>query len=80
MGSESSALSAWVLFLVKPVIIIKIYHECESRIEKSVPRITDWHHEAGRVMTSSDPEGQIYLSHTHTKNGIFFLLPIDFLS
>ena len=27
MGSESSALSAWVLFLVKPVIIIKIYHE-----------------------------------------------------
>ena len=25
---------------------IKIYHACEGGIEKSVPRITDWHHEA----------------------------------
>ena len=25
---------------------IKIYHECESRIEKSVPMIAVWHHEA----------------------------------
>ena len=23
---------------------IRIYHECEGRIEKSVPRITNWHH------------------------------------
>ena len=80
MGSESSALPARVLFFVKPVIIIKIYHECEGRIEKSLPRITDWHPKACRVMTSGDREGQIFLSHTHTKNGIFFLLPIDFLS
>ena len=23
---------------------IRIYYECEGGIEKSVPRITDWHH------------------------------------
>ena len=34
--------------------IIRIYHECEGRIEKSVPRIAVWHHEACRVMTSGD--------------------------
>ena len=38
---------------------IRIYHECEGRIEKSVPRITVWHHEACRVMTNSDSEGLI---------------------
>ena len=26
--------------------IIRIYHECEGRIEKSVSRITVWHHKA----------------------------------
>ena len=25
---------------------ISIYHECEGGLDKSVPRITDWHHEA----------------------------------
>ena len=35
--------------------IIRICHECESGIEKSVLRITDWHHEACRVMTNGDP-------------------------
>ena len=25
---------------------IRIYHECEGRIEKSIPRITVWHQEA----------------------------------
>ena len=29
---------------------ISIYHECEGGIEKSVPRITDWHHEACKVI------------------------------
>ena len=24
--------------------IIRIHHECEGGIEKSVPRIIDWHH------------------------------------
>ena len=53
---------------------IRIHHECEGRIEKSAPRITDWHHEASRVMTIGDPEGQIFLSHSHMNNGFFFLL------
>ena len=29
---------------------IRIYHECEGRIENSVPRIAVWHHEACRVI------------------------------
>ena len=45
---------------------IRIYHECEGRIEKYIPRITDWHHKACRVMTNSDPEGQIFLSYRCT--------------
>ena len=36
---------------------IKIHHECEGGIEKSVPSFTDWHHDACRVMTDSDPDG-----------------------
>ena len=36
--------------------IISIYHGCMVWIEKSVTRITDWHHEACRVMPNSDPE------------------------
>ena len=46
---------------------------CEGEREKSVPRITDWHHEACRVMTNGDREGQIFLSHPHTNNGFLFL-------
>ena len=34
---------------------IRIYHECEGRIEKSVPRIAVWLHKACRVMTNGDP-------------------------
>ena len=58
---------------------IRIYHECEGRIEKSILRITDWHHEACRVMTNGDPEGQIFLSYPHTNNGFFFLLTTVFI-
>ena len=39
---------------------IRIYHECEGGIEKSVARITNWHHEAYRVMTKGDREGWIF--------------------
>ena len=39
--------------------IIRIYHECEGRIEKSVPRISVWNHEACRVMTNGDFEGRM---------------------
>ena len=58
---------------------IRIYHECEGGIEKSVPRITDWHHEACRVMTNGDGEERIFLSHPHTNNGLFFSLTIKYL-
>ena len=34
---------------------IRIYHECEGRIENPVPWITVWHHEACQVMTNGDP-------------------------
>ena len=30
------------------MIFIRIHNECEGRIEKSVPRIAGWHHEACR--------------------------------
>ena len=53
---------------------MRIHHECEGGIEKIVTRITDWHHEACRVMTSGVHEGRIFLSHSHTNNGLFFLL------
>ena len=57
---------------------IRIYHECEGRIEKSVLRIAVWHHEACQVMPNSDPEGQIFLSYPHTNIGFFFLLTTVF--
>ena len=53
---------------------IRIYHEYERGIEKFGPRITNWHHEACRVMTIGDREGLIFLSNPHTNNGFFFLL------
>ena len=58
---------------------IRIHHECEGGIEKSVLRITDWHQEACQVMTNSDSEGLIFLSHPHTNNGFFFLLTTKYL-
>ena len=35
---------------------ISIFHGCMVWIEKSVTRVTDRHHEACRVMPTSDPE------------------------
>ena len=57
---------------------IRIYHECEGRIEKSVPRITVWHHEACRVMTNDDHEEMIFLSYPHTHDRFIFLLTTIF--
>ena len=37
-----------------------LYQECEGGIEKSVPRITDWHHVACRLMTR---DGFLYPIH-----------------
>ena len=76
MGKNSGNFDP--VFLKKETI--RIYHECEGRIEKSVPRITVWHHEACRVMTNGDPEGPIFLSYPHTNNGFFFLITTVFLS
>ena len=56
---------------VDPGQYVKLYHECEDGIEKSV---TDWDHEACRVMTKGDHEAPIFLSHPHTNNGLFFSL------
>ena len=42
---------------------IRIYHECKGQIEKFVPMITVWHHEACRMMTNGDLEGRIFLEH-----------------
>ena len=53
-------------------------HKCEGGIEKCVLSFTVWHHKACRVMTNSDREGQIFLSHLHTKKRLFFLLTIKY--
>ena len=58
---------------------IRIYHECERWIEKSVSRIAVWHYEACVVMTNGDPEGRIFLSYPHTNNRLFFLLTTVFI-
>ena len=55
-----------------------MHHECEDGIEKSNPRITDWHLKACRVMTNG--EGRIFLSHPYTNNGFFFLLTTKYLN
>ena len=59
-------------------LIIKIQDECEGRIEKSVPKITDWHHEVRRVMTNGDHKGRTFIPHPHKNNGFFFLLTTVF--
>ena len=58
---------------------IRIHHECEGGIEKSVPRIRNWHQEPCRVITNGDQTGQIFLSHPHTNNKLFFLLTTKYL-
>ena len=50
------------------------YPSLTGIMEKSLPRITVWHHEACGVMTNGDSEGQVFLSYTHVNNGVFFLL------
>ena len=37
-----------------------MHHECEDGIEKSVPRITVWHHKAWLVMANSDPDDRFF--------------------
>ena len=56
-----------------------MHHECEGKIEKYVPRIAVWHHEACRVMTNGDPEGRTFLSYHHNNKRFFFLLTPAFI-
>ena len=56
---------------------IRIYHECEDSIEKSDARIAVWHHEACRVMTNGDCEGQIFLLHSYMNNGCYSCSPLN---
>ena len=55
------------------VYTIRIYHECEDGIEKSILRIIGWHREACQMITNGDHEGWIFLFHLYTNNGIFLL-------
>ena len=59
--------------------IIRICHKCERGLEKSVPRIAVWHHEACLMMTNGDPKGQIFLSYPHRNNVFYFLLTTVFI-
>ena len=56
--------------------IIRIYQEFEGEIEKSVLRITFWHHEACRVMTNGDNKGRIFYFDPQTNNELIFLRTI----
>ena len=58
---------------------VRIYHKCEGRIEKSVPRIAVWHHEACRMMTNGDPEGRFFLSYLTRMMDSLFLHTIVFI-
>ena len=57
------------------VLNVRIYHECEGKIEKYVRGITVWYLEACRAMTNGDLEGLIFLSYPHTNimDSIFLL-------
>ena len=52
-------------------------YKIEGGIEKTVPRIIDWQHEAIQVMTIGDRERRGFLSHPHTNNGFFSCSPLN---
>ena len=54
--------------------VIRIYHECEGGIEKSVPSIFVWHQEACQVMTNGDHKRWIILSNLQLNKELIFLL------
>ena len=56
----------------------RFYHECESGIEESAPRISVWHHKAWRVITNGDLEERIFVLALYTNDGFFFLLTVQF--
>ena len=72
-------LNVWLVRGLCRTIWIYMHHECEGKIEKYVPRIAVWHHEACRVMTNGDPEGRTFLSYHHNNKRFFFLLTPAFI-
>ena len=60
--------------------IIRIYHEYEGGIEKSVPSITVWHQEACWVMSKDKQWFQGTDWFIYTNNKLFFLLTIEIYS
>ena len=59
--------------------LIRIYHECEGTIEKSVARVTCLSSIGSLVMLNGDPEKRIFLSYPHANNGFLFLLTTIFI-
>ena len=48
--------------------IIRILHECELRMNKSVPRDIVWHHEVHKEMLNSDPRDNcLSIAYTHVR-------------
>ena len=43
--------------------ILRIYHECEGEIEKSIPRIIVWHREVFFFIPSSHTYWILFLAH-----------------
>ena len=56
---------------------VRIHHECEGGIETSIPKITNWHHKAYRVMTNNDHEDWIFPFLCYMKNRLFSCLPLS---
>ena len=53
-------------FTTKISYFLRIYHECEGRIEKSVLLVTVCHHSASLVMPNGDPQDGLFY-HTLTR-------------
>ena len=49
-GSQGNDFTKNIVHVFLSLEIIRIYHECEGRLEKSIPRTAVWHHEASRVI------------------------------
>ena len=58
--------------------IIRIYQECDGGIERSMPRITVWHHEACQVVIIGYPSGRFFSFPSSHKECIVFMLTIKF--
>ena len=68
------------VFCGNPYPVCKTIRICHGvrQIEKSVPRVTVWHHEACRMMSDCDPKGRIFLSVPHIHDRFFFLPAFQF--